>query len=179
MYFESIIGYRAIKLELSRILDQLINPEKYAALGVTEPHGLLLHGAPGVGKSTLANCFVESCNRNAYICRKDKSNGDFVDEIVRIFDEAEKNAPSVILLDDLDKFANEDERRRDTEEFVTVQSCIDKVKNKQVFVVRADAGITSFEDLAGKMVETQVDSSALKALETDQKALTDTFAALS
>ena len=135
MYFESIIGYRAIKLELSRILDQLINPEKYAALGVTEPHGLLLHGAPGVGKSTLANCFVESCNRNAYICRKDKSNGDFVDEIVRIFDEAEKNAPSVILLDDLDKFANEDERRRDTEEFVTVQSCIDKVKDKQVFVV--------------------------------------------
>ncbi len=82
MYFESIIGYRAIKLELSRILDQLINPEKYAALGITEPHGLLLHGAPGVGKSTLANCFVESCNRNAYICRKDKSNGDFVDEII-------------------------------------------------------------------------------------------------
>jgi len=52
------------------------------------------------------------------------------------------------------------------------------IDNKQVFVVRADAGIESFEDLAGKMVETQVDSSALKALETDQKALTDTFAAL-
>ena len=52
--FESIIGYRAIKLEVSRILDQLISPEKYAALGVTEPHGLLLHGVPGVGKSTMA-----------------------------------------------------------------------------------------------------------------------------
>lgn len=52
------------------------------------------------------------------------------------------------------------------------------IDNKQVFVVCVDSGIKSFEDLAGKMVETQVDSSALKALETDQKALTDTFAAL-
>ena len=41
--FEAIVGYKAIKLELSRILDQLVSPEKYAALGVTEPHGLLLH----------------------------------------------------------------------------------------------------------------------------------------
>ena len=49
--FESIIGYAEVKLELMRILDQLENPEKYAALGVTDSHGLLLHGEPGVGKS--------------------------------------------------------------------------------------------------------------------------------
>lgn len=133
--FKSIIGYKAIKLELSRILDQLVSPEKYAALGVTEPHGLLLHGVPGVGKSTMAQCIVEACGRNVFVCRKEKSNGDFVKEIVRIFDEAAKAAPSVVLLDDLDKFANEDERHRDSEEFVTVQACIDKVKDKRVFVV--------------------------------------------
>ena len=50
-FINSIIGYKAIKLELSRILDQLVSPEKYAVLGVTEPHGLLLHGVPGVGKA--------------------------------------------------------------------------------------------------------------------------------
>ena len=60
MDFESIIGYKAIKLELSRILDQLKHPEKYAELGVTEPHGLLMHGVPGVGKSTMARCIVGS-----------------------------------------------------------------------------------------------------------------------
>ena len=92
-YFESIIGYGAIKLELSRILDQLINPEKYAALGVTEPHGLLLHGEPGVGKSTMAQCIVNACERTSFVCRKDKSNGDFVNEIVKIFDEAAEAAP--------------------------------------------------------------------------------------
>ena len=52
------------------------------------------------------------------------------------------------------------------------------IDNKQVMVVRADSGITSLEDLAGKIVETQVDSSALAALQKDQKALADTFASL-
>ena len=134
-YFESIIGYEAIKLELSRILDQLINPDKYAALGVTEPHGLLLHGVPGVGKSTMAQSLVDACGRKAFVCRKNKPNGDFVNEIKRVFDEAAEAAPSVILLDDIDKFANEDERHCDSEEFVTVQACIDKVKDKRVFVI--------------------------------------------
>lgn len=133
--FSTIIGYEDIKLELMRIMDQLRNPEKYAALGVTNTHGLLLHGEPGVGKSTFARCFVDHCGRKTFICRKDKPNGDFVKEISRIFDEAEANAPSLVFLDDMDKFANPDERCRDAEEFVTVQACIDRVKDKDVFVV--------------------------------------------
>ena len=50
--------------------------------------------------------------------------------------------------------------------------------NKQVIVVKADSGIDSLSDLAGKNVETQKDSSALAALQGDQKSLADTFAAL-
>ena len=53
--FEKIIGYENVKQELYRILDRLCNPEKYEALGVTASHGLLLHGAPGVGKSVRIN----------------------------------------------------------------------------------------------------------------------------
>ena len=133
--FDSIIGYMEVKDELTRILDQLNNPEIYANLGVAEPHGLLLHGVPGVGKSTFAMDFLKASGRNTYICRKDKTNGDFVEQIVEIFDKAAETAPSIILLDDLDKFANGDRRRRDTDEFVTVQTCIDRVKDMQVFVV--------------------------------------------
>jgi cell division protease FtsH len=55
-------------------------------------------------------------------------------------------APSVILLDDLDKFANGDRRRRDTDEFVTVQTCIDRVKDKQVFVVATANDIEKLPD---------------------------------
>jgi len=144
--FSEIIGYEDIKLELLRILDQLTDPQKYAALGVTAPHGLLLHGEPGVGKSTFARCFLEASGRKTFICRKDKPNGDFVKEISRIFDEAAENAPSVILLDDLDKFANEDERHRDAEEFVTVQACIDRVKDQQVFVIATVNNVRKLPD---------------------------------
>ncbi|MGN1193678.1 MAG: transporter substrate-binding domain-containing protein [Dorea sp.] len=49
------------------------------------------------------------------------------------------------------------------------------IDNKQVVVVRTDSGIESFDDLAGKLVEVQTDSSALAALQDDQKALADTF----
>ena len=144
--FEKVVGYADIKLELSRILDQMRNPEKYAALGVTEPHGLLLDGEPGVGKSTFARSFLEASGRNTYILRKDKPNGDFVKEIARVFDEAAENAPSVILLDDLDKFANEDECHRDAEEFVTVQACIDKYKDRQVFVIATANNVQKLPD---------------------------------
>ena len=144
--FDSIIGYAEVKLELMRILDQLRYPEKYTALGVTDTHGLLLHGAPGVGKSTFAMGFLEASGRKTFICRKDKTNGDFVEEIVQTFDKAMEAAPSVILLDDLDKFANGDRRRRNTDEFVTVQTCIDRVKDKQVFVVATANDIEKLPD---------------------------------
>lgn len=50
--------------------------------------------------------------------------------------------------------------------------------NKQVFVVKSDSGISSIDDLAGKTVETQKDSSALAALEGDNKTIADKFTTL-
>ena len=52
------------------------------------------------------------------------------------------------------------------------------VDNSQVFVVKSDSGITTFDDLSGKTVAVQTDSSALAALEGDQKDLAATFADL-
>ena len=52
------------------------------------------------------------------------------------------------------------------------------IDNKQVIVVKTDSGISSLEDLAGKTVETQKDSSALASLQGDNKTLADTFEAL-
>ena len=132
--FEEIIGYDSIKKELYRICDIMRNEEYYTHLGVNVPSGLLLDGKPGVGKTTMANCFIKASGRPAFICRKDKSNGDFVKFIKECFEKAAKAAPSIVLLDDMDKFANEDEYHRNAEEFVTVQSCIDEYKGKGVFV---------------------------------------------
>ncbi|MGN0690586.1 MAG: AAA family ATPase, partial [Oscillospiraceae bacterium] len=71
---------------------------------------------------------------NCFICRKNQPDGEFVKTIKNTFDEAAKNTPAIVFLDDIDKFANEDDSHRDAEEYVTVQSCIDEVKDKDVIV---------------------------------------------
>lgn len=143
---DKVIGYEGIKRELYRVLDVLNNQEKYRALGVKTPKGILLDGEPGIGKSLMANCFIEESGRNSYVIRKDKPDGGFVDYIRETFEKAEENAPSIILLDDLDKFANEDVYHRDAEEYVTVQSCIDRVKGKEVFVIATSNNVHSLPD---------------------------------
>lgn len=134
-YFDEVIGYPAVKKELERIADILRGNEIYKELGVKEPRGLLLYGDPGLGKTLMATCLAKASGRPMFLCRKDKPDGDFVDAIKAIFEEAKANAPSIVFLDDMDKFANTDAERRNAEEFVTVQSCIDDVKNHSVFVL--------------------------------------------
>ena len=133
--FDKVIGYESVKKELKRVCDILANPEKYDKFGVKASQGLLLYGEPGVGKSLMAECFINATKRKCFVCRKTKPNGEFVNEITKTFEDAKANAPSIVFLDDMDKFANEDERRPDTEEYVTIQSCIDQVKNTDVFVI--------------------------------------------
>lgn len=118
-----------------QIADILKNREVYEKLGVSSPKGLFIHGVPGVGKSLMANAVIEASGRPFFICRKNQPDGDFVNTIMATFEAAVKNAPSIVFLDDMDKFANTDERCRDAEEYVTVQSCIDAVKDKEVFVI--------------------------------------------
>ena len=133
--FDKIIGYASVKKELQQIADVLKNGEIYSKLGVSAPNGLLIHGSPGLGKTLMATCVIEASGRPHFICRKNKPNGDFVKAIKETFAKAVENAPSIILLDDMDKFTNGNERQRDAEEYVTVQSCIDEVKGKNVFVL--------------------------------------------
>lgn len=133
--FDMIIGYESIKQELLRVCDLLKHSEKYSALGVTMPSGLLLSGDPGLGKTTMAKCFVKESGLKTFVCRKTKSNGEFVNVIKGAFDRAVAAAPAIVFLDDMDKFANNDEAHSDAEELVTVQSCIDEVRGKGVFVI--------------------------------------------
>ena len=133
--FDKIIGYKSIVDELLRIADILRNTEEYRRKGVNIPHGLLLHGEPGLGKTLMTKCLIEESNRHAFFCRKDKHNGDFVDTVRETFETAIENEPSIIVLDDMDKFANDDEHHRNSEEYITVQSCIDSVKERDVYVV--------------------------------------------
>jgi len=133
--FDKIIGYTPVKLELERISDMMVNQEKYKNLGVRMSKGLLLSGDPGVGKTLMANCLIEASKRKVFVCRKDKPNGDFVNEIKKTYNLAKENVPSIVFLDDMDKFANEDDKHKNAEEYVTIQSCIDDLGNKDVFTI--------------------------------------------
>lgn len=132
--FKNIIGYDDIKKTLSRVIDVLNNKHKYEELGCVIPHGLFLYGEPGLGKSTFAFDMLDSVNRKNYIIRKNKSDGDFINHMNNIFGEAKKNQPSIILLDDIDKFALDDDKNNN-EEFVAVQALIDDIKNLDIFVI--------------------------------------------
>lgn len=132
--FDKVIGYEKEKEELYQLCDMAKNPEKYAALGVKLPRGILLHGVPGVGKTLMASALIEEMGRVCYTCRKDKANDAFVETIRGVFAEAKAHAPSVIFLDDVDKFSA-DSDSRNPEELIAVQSGIDEVKGADVFVV--------------------------------------------
>ncbi len=133
--FDKVIGYESIKMELKRYCDILKNPKKYEKLGVAIPSGLLLEGKPGLGKTLMAKCFIAESGCKVFTLRKDKPNGVFVNEIKDIFDQAKAEELAIVFLDDMDKFANEDENHTDAEEYVTIQSCIDDCKGLGVFTL--------------------------------------------
>lgn len=133
--FGKVVGYEPVKLVLERILDMIRNREKYDRLGTNLPTGILLSGNPGTGKTLIANSFIEASGLPVYLVRKDKPNVDFINFINQSFESAKANAPAIVFLDDMDKFANEDKGHSDTEEYITIQSCIDDAKGKNVFVL--------------------------------------------
>ena len=138
--FDKVIGYEHIKGELLQVCDMVRNREVYEKLGAKLPRGILLEGDPGLGKTLMAECFIEESGLNSYTIRRTKEKGDFLKYITEVFQKAAENAPAVILLDDLDKFANEDERHQNAEEYVAVQSGIDASKGSEIIVIATANG---------------------------------------
>ena len=133
--FDKVIGYDEIKEELIIYADIMKNPDKYRRLEVSIPAGILLSGDPGLGKTLMAKCFIEESGCKVYTLRKEKPNGDFINQIKETFDKAKQEDMVIVFLDDMDKFANEDTMHCDAEEYVTIQSCIDDCDGTGVMVL--------------------------------------------
>lgn len=129
--FDRIIGYDYIKTELMQISDMIHHPEVYAALDAKLPQGLLLSGVPGLGKTLMATALMEDSGLPCFTVRRSQSEDDFLKQLGHTFDEAAESAPSMLLLDDMDKF----DKDKDGAGFTAVRSCIDKVQGKRVFVI--------------------------------------------
>ena len=132
--FDNIFGYEGTKNELYILASALKSSNKCKELGIRIPKGVIFYGDPGLGKTTMALDLIAATERYSVIYRKE--NGlKFATSIKEAFLQAKQNQPSIILLDDMDKFSNADSSHRNTDEYVILQTCIDKVKNDDVVVV--------------------------------------------
>ncbi len=112
--FEQVAGLKEEKEELEEIVDFLREPGKYNSVGARIPKGVLLEGPPGTGKTLLAKAVAGEANVAFFSI----SGSDFVEMFVGVgasrvrdlFEEAKKNAPCIVFIDEIDAVA----RRRGT-----------------------------------------------------------------
>jgi transitional endoplasmic reticulum ATPase len=87
----------------------LRHPELFERLGVEAPKGVLLHGPPGTGKTLLAKALASETNANFITLSgpeiMSKFYGESEEKLRDIFQQAEENAPSIILIDEIDSIA--------------------------------------------------------------------------
>ncbi|RSX51780.1 ATPase AAA [Bifidobacterium goeldii] len=104
--FADVAGEDAAVQEVEEIKDFLKDPSKYKALGARIPRGVLLYGPPGTGKTLLARAIAGEAGVPFYAM----AGSDFVEMFVGLgasrvrdlFDEAKKNAPAIIFIDEID-----------------------------------------------------------------------------
>jgi len=120
----------------------LRHPELFEKLGIEAPKGVLLHGPPGTGKTLLAKAVAGETNANFFSLSgpeiMSKYYGQSEENLREIFDEAEKNAPSIIFIDEIDSIApKRDEVSGEMERRIVAQmlSLMDGLKSRGKVVV--------------------------------------------
>ncbi|MCL7412931.1 MAG: AAA family ATPase, partial [ANME-2 cluster archaeon] len=108
--YEDIGGLkREIELVREMIELPLRHPELFQKLGIDPPKGVLLHGPPGTGKTLIAKAVANETDANFVSISGpeivSKYYGESEKHLRDIFDEAEKNAPTIIFIDELDSIA--------------------------------------------------------------------------
>ena len=133
--FDQVIGYEPIKEEMLQVCDMIRNPEVYRRMGAILPRGMMLYGNPGLGKTLMAKAFIQESGLPVITVRKSKGKDNLLKKIEKAFRDAAEQAPAIVFLDDMDKFANEDHSHSDADEYVAIQAGIDDVKDRDVFVL--------------------------------------------
>ena len=109
--FTKVAGLEEEKEELEEIVDFLKNPQKYTGVGARIPKGVILVGPPGTGKTLLAKAVAGEAGVPFFSI----SGSDFVEMFVGVgasrvrdlFEEAKKNAPCIVFIDEIDAVARQ------------------------------------------------------------------------
>ena len=138
--FKNVAGQDEAKESLQEVVDFLHNPQKYTAIGAKLPKGALLVGPPGTGKTLLARAVAGE----AHVPFFSLAGSDFVEMFVGVgasrvrdlFREAEKNAPCIIFIDEIDaigksrdsRFGGNDEREQTLNQLLSEMDGFDPSK---------------------------------------------------
>ncbi len=108
--YEDLGGIKPAMTRVREIIElPLKHPELFSRLGIDPPRGVLLHGPPGTGKTMLAKAVANESN--VYFITINgpeivsKYYGESEQRLREVFDEAEKNAPSIVFIDEIDSIA--------------------------------------------------------------------------
>ncbi|HHT15929.1 MAG TPA: ATP-dependent zinc metalloprotease FtsH [Clostridiales bacterium] len=145
--FEDVAGQEEAKEALQEIIDYLNNPKKYEAIGAQCPKGVLLVGPPGTGKTLMAKAVAGE----AHVPFFSISGSEFVEMFVgrgaakvrELFDQAEKKAPCIVFIDEIDTigkkrdtgFSTNDEREQTLNQLLTEMDGFEG--NKGVIILAA------------------------------------------
>jgi len=133
----------------------LKHPEIFERLGVEAPKGVLLHGPPGTGKTLMAKAVANETNSHFILINgpeiMSKYYGQSEENLRKKFQEAEKNAPSIIFIDEIDAIASKrEETRGEVERRVVAQllALMDGLQSRGKVVVIAATNVPNILDPA-------------------------------
>lgn len=151
--FKDVAGQDEAKESLQEVVDFLHNPGKYTAIGAKLPKGALLVGPPGTGKTLLAKAVAGE----AHVPFFSLSGSDFVEMFVGVgasrvrdlFEEAKKNAPCIIFIDEVDaigksrdsRYGGNDEREQTLNQLLAEMDGFDTSKGLLILAATNRPGV--------------------------------------
>lgn len=164
--FAAIAGMDDLKELLQReVIDAILNPEEYARYGLSIPNGMLLYGPSGCGKTFFAKHFAEEVGFNYMEVKPSTLKSKWVnatqENIGKMFADAEKNAPTIIFIDEMNELVpNRDNSNVHEMSLGAVNEMLaqmDRTGEKGIFII----GATNYPNM--------IDPAILRAGRLDKK----------
>lgn len=132
--FKDVAGMKELKEQLqSDVIDLIKDPEQAKELGLSMPNGLLFYGPPGCGKTFFAEKFAEETGFNYKYVKCSDVASPFIhggqDKIAAIFDEARKNAPTILFFDEIDAMIKDRSKHNNVSESGEVNEFLAQLNN--------------------------------------------------